>query len=189
MTPDSIFAIEETEKVAGHFVACFTGLYEALGEGASKFTDDATVVAVFEMARTFGDTASLFRSLLAHRAGVDPDSVVRSVPEMNEVLLRAIDEDPSGALCLYVVSLVIAPLLLVSLRDAGTRVSLVSAGPLSECTAKAADVVVGAIRQIGDLAESWAPLLDDAWRDSAKALGRTLEASGYNESLGLGLFG
>jgi hypothetical protein len=189
MTPDSIFAIEESEQLAGHFVACFTGLYEALGEGASKLTDDATVVVVFEMARTFGDTASSFRSLLAHRAGVDPEAALGSVPEIKEVLLRAINEDPSGALCLYAVSMVIAPLLLVSLRDAGSRVSLVSAGPLSECTAKAADVVVGAIRQIGDLAESWAPVLDDAWRESAKALGRTFEASGYNESLGLGLFG
>ena len=189
MTSDALFAIEDTECVAGHFVACFTELYEALGETVMNVSDDATVVVLFEMARRFGDTAALFRSLLAHRAGVEPEKAVGDVPEIGNVLRRAIAQDASGALCLYAVSMVIAPPLLVSLRDAGSRASSVSAGPLREYTAQAADVVVSAIRQIGDLAGSRTPVLDDVWQESARELGRIFEASGYSESLGLGPFG
>ncbi|MHB8827241.1 MAG: hypothetical protein ACYC5Z_06230 [Acidimicrobiales bacterium] len=88
-----------------HVASCVEAIYRGLGESAPTFTHDAYVVCLFEVARTFGALAHSLRD-----APVEPHPVIR------EIFARASDE-PSGALSLYALSMVVGPRLLVTLAD------------------------------------------------------------------------
>ena len=88
-----------------HVASCVEAIYRSLGESAPTFTHDAYVVCLHEASRTFGALAHELRE-----APVEPHRVI------TEIFARASDE-PSGALSLYALSMVVGPRLLVTLAD------------------------------------------------------------------------
>ena len=88
-----------------HVASCVEAIYRALGESAPTFTHDAYVVCLHEASRTFG--------ALAHELRENP---VEPHPVILEIFSRASDE-PSGALSLYALTMVVGPRLLVTLAD------------------------------------------------------------------------
>ena len=92
-----------------HVASCVEAIYRGLGESAPTFTHDAYVVCLFEAARTFGALVHDLR-----------ESPVEPHPVILEIFARASD-DPSGALSLYALSMVVGPRLLVTVADLGER--------------------------------------------------------------------
>ena len=92
-----------------HVAACVEAIYRALGESAPTFSHDAYVVCLHEASRTFGALAQGLR-----------DEPVEPHPVIMEIFARASDE-PSGALSLYALSMVVGPRLLVTLADLDDR--------------------------------------------------------------------
>ena len=88
-----------------HVASCVEAIYRSLGESAPTFTHDAYVVCLHEASRTFGALAHELRE-----SPVEPHRVI------TEIFARASDE-PSGALSLYALSMVVGPRLLVTLAD------------------------------------------------------------------------
>ncbi len=89
--------------------SCVEAIYRGLGESAARFSHDAYVVCLYEAARTFGELAHTLR-----------DEPVEPHPVIREIFARASDE-PTGALSLYALSMVVGPRLLVTLADLGER--------------------------------------------------------------------
>ncbi|MGH9020022.1 MAG: hypothetical protein ACRDV0_03280 [Acidimicrobiales bacterium] len=143
--------------------------YRVLGAAAPLLTNDAAVVRAHELARGFGAVALAVRERLGR--DLQPD------PLVERVLARAVGDDATGAFALYALAVVVAPRLLVFLRDARARVE----GDDRELLDRASDLVVGEIVAIRDLAG----LLGDAgqWRTSARELTDEMDAAGFAESL------
>jgi hypothetical protein len=89
--------------------SCVEAIYRSLGESARRFSHDAYVVCLYEAARSYGELAQTLRD-----EPVDPHPLIR------EIFARASDE-PTGALSLYALSMVVGPRLLVTLADLGER--------------------------------------------------------------------
>ena len=89
--------------------SCVEAIYQGLGETAPTRTHDAYVVCLYEASRSFGALAQHLRA-----APVDPHPVIA------EIFARASDE-PTGALSLYALSMVVGPRLLVTLADLHER--------------------------------------------------------------------
>jgi hypothetical protein len=177
-------SIEATESVAAHLAACFDALYVTLGGLAAGFSDDSAVVFTYELARRCGEQRRRFEELSAHRAG---SSTQRGeVPVIADVLVRGAREDESGALVLYAVSMVLAPRLLVSLRDGAEGAGEAEGGPLRARCQEAATMLVGEVRRIGEIAARSGPIDDDAWQASARLLEEMVDTAGFVESFGLG---
>ena len=184
-----VVRIEEAEAITGHLLACLDECYRTLGSLAPLIEDDATVVVVFETARRFGTLTLALREHLAHRGGVDPTISIVPVPLVGEALTDAFTADPSGFVLLFTLSTVVAPKLLVSLRDAGMALNDVNAGPLREELATASGVIVSVLRQIGEFARSRSTADVDLWRATASDLESRFAQAGYGESFGLGRAG
>ena len=161
-------------EVRVHLLACFEAPYRVLGEGAPGLTNDACLVRAYELARAFGELALLVRDELG-------DLDVAPLTAIEATLSRALLVDPSGALALYVTATLVAPRLLVSLRDA--RLELADPG-IDALVDTAQARIVAEVLAIGGLAERLEPA-DAQWLVVSRELGDALDAAGFAESFGL----
>jgi hypothetical protein len=102
---------------------------------------------------------------------------------LDGVLRQAVAGDPTGALVLYAMAMVVGPRLLVSLLDA--RNALTGDAALSDLFSDASMICVREIRSIGEVAKDQAPIDDEDWQDLARGLSTTLDSAGNAESLGI----
>ncbi len=175
--------------MAGHLAGCFDALYRSLGHDAPLFTEDAHVIVAYELGRTFGACRHDFVALVAHRAGASASDVRVEIPEIASALETARDLDPTGTFSLHVLATLIAPRLLISLRDASESSSPVGEGPLAATARRCAGEVIAATHRIGSGAHARVPLDAALWRDAAVAISEQFSQAGYGESFGLGSAG
>jgi hypothetical protein len=166
----------ESRASVEHLLSCVDAVYRALGESAPRLSEDAYVVAVHEMSRSFGALALAMRQYVG-ASDVEPMAVIL------EVLDRALDSDPTGAMTLFAMALVVGPRLLVSLRDA--RASLTGDEALSTLLENAAQVTVAQLLLIATVTHNQENIDDPAWQAAARALTTTVEKAGNAESFGL----
>ena len=142
-----------------HVASCVEAIYRSLGESAPTFTHDAYVVCLHEASRTFGALAHELRE-----SPVEPHRVI------TEIFARASDE-PSGALSLYALSMVVGPRLLVTLADLDDRAF--------DGVAEATRRQLLACARLSGHPES---IDDPGFAEAARALVVLAEASGNAES-------
>ena len=159
-----------------HLFSCFDTMYATLGESAPMLHNDAFVIRTYEMGRSFGEVALRFRTYLG-------DVANERVLSLEEVLLRAVASDESGAMVLFAVATLVGPRVLVSLRDAR------DAGGLDESALEvlndASQVLVREILRVGEVAKAQAPIEDGRWQEVARSLGEALDEAGNAESFGI----
>ena len=161
--------------VGAHLLDCADTVYRVLGQGAPTLTCDAYVVRTHEMSRAFG---ALALELRQHLDNEPP----QPVPVLEAVLTHALLSDPTGAMALFAMAMVVGPRLLVSLLDARAAVG---PGALADLLSRASDVVVYQIRLTGYVARDQAPIEDASWQAAARDLADTLDSAGYVENLGI----
>jgi len=154
---------------------CWAEIYAALGENAPRLLNDSYVVAVHEIARQAGAVAHK----LAEPSERDSCAVI------GEVLSRAVAADPEGNLVLYVLSSVVGPRLLISMRDATIELREKDDSVALAALEGAPDVLVRAIRRIADLTRPHGPIEDDDWIAAARSLENACVEAGFAESFGL----
>ena len=91
-----------------HLFSLYDALYRGLGTAAPSTTNDALTVRMYELGRLFGAEALDLRT---HGYEAPPSPLVLSMIE------HASLEDSTGALALFVVTMLLSPRLLVWLRD------------------------------------------------------------------------
>jgi len=160
-------------ELAAHLLGGVDTLYATVGEAAPTFTDDATVVWCYEAGRTFGDLTLSLREL----SGESPSQW----PVLREVLRSAIENDPSGALTVYALTMVIGPRLLVTWRDARERASEDERAWLDEAARRTVSTLQGA----GALGLDPAIADEPTWATAARSLRDRLDEAGFGESFGL----
>jgi hypothetical protein len=168
--------VAQPHDVGEHLLSCFDAVYVGLGENAPKLTTDAYVVRVYEMSRSFGEIALGLREYVGR-------GDVTALPVIRTVLDQALLKDPSGAMTLFAMALVVGPRLLVSLRDA--REAL---GPDDELTTKcehAAQVTVQQLLQIASATQHQDDIDDPGWQEGARSLTQLVESAGNAESFGI----
>ncbi len=154
-----------------HLAEVYDALYAALGEGAVLARLDAAVVRLHDASRAFGALALELRT----------DEDLGADPLLTAVLGESLVEDPTGALTLYALAMVIGPRLLVSLSD---YLDVEDDEDRRRVLHHGADVVVAEVRAAGaTLARHGAPQ-DPAWADAARALLDRFEGAAMAESLG-----
>lgn len=156
-----------------HLFACCDAVYWALGEGAPRVGTDAYVVRLHEMSRQFGAVALELR---AHLDGESPAPLA----VINQVLGRAFEGDPTGALALYGAAMVVAPRLLVTVRDA--RDVAPDDQEFQALLDQVAATTVTEIHLMAGLGGSFEAGEDDQWLRAARALVDLVDASGNAES-------
>ena len=186
MSVNAVRSLRASEASAAHLAGCFAELYESLGQVSTSLEDDAFVVAVFEFARRCGDLRQEFLALRAHRAGANASLAQRRLTVIGESVAASVAEDPSGALTLYVVTSVLGPRLLISLRDVAALATGPGEGPLRETCQEAASVLIAHSRYIGEIARVQAPQLAAPWHAAARRLEALVTQAGYGESFGTG---
>lgn len=163
-------------EIAEHLVACYDTIYIVLGESAPTLSNDAYVVRTYEMGRAFGEMALELREYLG-------DVDVEPIPLINDVLRRAVASDPTGAMVLYAMAMVVGPRLLVSLLDA--RNALETDAGLAELFSDASMTCVREIRATGEVAKDQESIEDEEWLRVARELSTTFDDAGNAESLGI----
>jgi hypothetical protein len=166
----------ESRGVGEHLLSCLDAVYLGLGECAPRLSTDAYVVRVHEMSRSFGEIALELREYVG-RGEVAPLAVI------GEVLDQALQNDPSGAMTLFAMALVVGPRLLVSLRDAREEL-----GPDAELTTiceRAAQVTVQQLLQIANATRHQEDIDDPQWQREARNLTNLVENAGNAESFGI----
>jgi hypothetical protein len=159
-----------------HLFSCFNTMYEVLGAGAPNLSEDAYVIRTYETGRAMGEVALAFREYLT-------DAQPGDVPAMRAVLDDALASDLSGAMVLFCFAMVVAPRVLVSLRDAREEVEL-DASALKVLNV-ASQVLIREVFAVGDVAETEGASEDAHWQERARSLSETLEAAGNAESFGI----
>ena len=161
-----------SEWAAGrHLATLYDALYGSLAEAAMRATHDGFAVRLHESSRTFGALALEVRG--------DDDVVVDALVE--SVISTSLAEDPTGALTLYALAMVLGPRLLVTLRDYlevepdDARRAILSHG---------SDLVVSEIWAVGAAVSREEPREDPAWAGAARAIVDLLDGAGMAESLG-----
>ena len=159
--------------VVSHLADCYDGAYRALGELAPLMTFDPYVVCAHEMSRSFGAVALSLREFAEHAPS--PLALV------DAVLRRSWHEDPTGALSLYAVAIVVGPRLLVSVRDA---LEVVGDAQARELLAQVQLVTVAQIRRVGDLDQSPVSRDESRWQEAARDLVVMVESGPNADSFG-----
>jgi hypothetical protein len=159
-----------------HLLSCCDAIYLGLGETAPKLTNDASVVRLYEMSRSFGELALSMREYVGG-SDVGPLDII------HETLHQAFLDDPTGAMTLYAMALVIGPRLLVSLRDA--REALMTDRDVTALLEHAAQVAVAEIRSIATMAQDERIIDDPTWEAAARGLRTAVETAGNADSFGL----
>jgi hypothetical protein len=168
--------VSSPRNIMQHLFSCFDTMYATLGESAPMLRNDAYVVRTYEMGRAFGEVALVFRVYLG-------DVANERVLSLEEVLLRAVASDESGAMVLYAVATLVGPRALVSLRDARDAGGL-DASAL-EVLDSASQVLVREILKVGEVAKAQAPVEDEHWQEIARSLSDHLDEAGNAESFGI----
>jgi hypothetical protein len=168
--------MEESRDVGEHLLSCFDAVYLHLGTCAPTLSTDAYVVRVYEMSRSFGEVALELREYVV-RGEVTPLAVI------GQVLDQAFENDPSGAMTLFAMALVVGPRLLVSLRDA--REKLGADTELTAICERAAQVTVQQLLQIANATKYQEDIDDSAWQEKARSLTKMVEKAGNAESFGI----
>jgi hypothetical protein len=156
---------------AQHLAELYDALYSSLGEGAPRASNDAFVVRLHEASRTFGTLALEVRG----DDEVTRDSLVSALID------NSLAEDPTGALTLYALAMVIGPRLLVTLRD---YLDVEADEGRRKVLSHGSDLVVREIWAVGATVAAFEPLDDPAWAHAARALVDVLDGAGMAESLG-----
>ena len=181
--------ITQSESLAGHLSGCFDALYGALGASAPRLGDDACVVALHECARAMGEVRNSFVDLLAHRDGVDATRALARPGVIGDVLYEAVEREPSGTLSVYLFTMVLAPRLLISLRDVVESAAGAADGALRQRAQDAANKLVGEMRRVSDVVRQ-VPFADEhRFRAAANDLEERVCQAGYGESFGTGTTG
>lgn len=154
-----------------HLGEIYDALYLSLGVGAAHVSDDAFVVRLHEASRAFGTLALEVRE----DREVAPDALVSAL------ISNSLAEDPTGALTLYALAMVIGPRLLVTLRD---YLEEETDEERRRVLAHGSDLVVRQTVAVGATVARREPLVDPAWADAARALVDVLDGAGMAESLG-----
>ena len=165
-----------SREVAEHVMSCYDAIYRVVGERAVTLTNDAFVIRTYESARAFGALALELRSFLGEVRSSPP-------PVLEAVVAHAYDNDATGAMVLYALSMVVGPRLLVSLLDA--RAATEGDQALRALLDHGSQVTVAVIRSIGDTVQHRAAIDDPSWQAAARDLTVTLDEAGYAESLGI----
>jgi hypothetical protein len=168
--------VANEREVMSHLFSCFDTMYAVLGAGAVDLSDDAYVVRTYDTARAMGEVALSFREYLG-----DVETVF--VPSLQGVLVDSLANDLTGAMVLFCFTMVVAPRVLVSLRDAREQVEL-SDGALDVLNI-ASQVLIREMFATGEVAKSEGISEDRHWQEHARGLSETLEKAGNAESFGL----
>jgi hypothetical protein len=136
--------------------------------------DDAFVVASYEVARLYGQVALKLRAY--------SEQTPVPLPIIDALTRHSLENDPSGAMTLYAVAIVLGPRFLVSLRDARGEVRDEAA---LELLSQAGDTTLATIRLVGDKARAREPIEDQVWQEAARDLINMATSSGYAESFGI----
>jgi len=163
-------------EIAEHVMSCYEALYRVVGERGRTLTNDAFVIRAHESARSFGALALEMRSYVGDAHPPPP-------PVLEAVLAHSIDHDPTGAMALYALSMVVGPRLLISLLDA--RSVTEGDDTLRALLDHGSRVTVGVIRSIGEAVQDRDAIDDPSWQAAARDLTVTLDEAGYAESLGI----
>ncbi len=163
-------------EIAEHLSSCYQAIYAVLGDAAPRLESDAFVVRAHEMSRAFGALALEMRGYL-------DDEAPGPMPVLEGILESSIALDPSGAMTMYAMAMLVGPRLLVSLLDA--RAVVANDGPLLALLNHGSEVCVSEIRRVGESARDQVPIDDEVWQAAARDLAATLEAAGKAESMGL----
>jgi hypothetical protein len=159
-----------------HLFSCFDTMYVVAGENAVKLTNDAYVVRTYETARAMGAVALSFREYLG-------DVTPEPYAPLDDTLRRAFASDPSGAMALFALAVVVGPRMLVSLRDAREHVELDEAALAVVNDASA--VLIREILAIGEVSKDQGPIDDEEWQENARSLSRRLDEGENAESFGI----
>jgi hypothetical protein len=151
-------------------------MYAVLGAGAVDLSDDAYVLRTYETARAMGEVALSFREYLG-------EVETAMVPSIQGVLVDALANDLTGAMVLFCFTMVVAPRVLVSLRDAREQIEL-SDGALDVLNI-ASQVLIREMFAAGEVAKTEGVSEDRHWQEHARGLSETLEKTGNAESFGL----
>lgn len=173
--------------VLAHLASCYEAVYRVAGAAAPALVDEAAVVRAYEVARALGALS------LAAREALGVGSVEPFEPVV-EVLAGALEADPNGRLLIVVLSQVVGPRLLVSLRDA--RLALGDDPEAAALVEEAADALVAQLHALaGTLLASarfaaeerlGAPgPFDGTLAAAVRELAGTLDDAGMAESLGV----
>jgi len=168
--------MEQSRGTLEHLLSCCDAVYLTLGQSAPQLSNDAYVVRVHEMSRSFGAVALAMRTNLG-------ESDVVPLAVITEVLERAVANDQTGAMTLFAMALVVGPRLLVSLRDA--REALSADSEVATLLEHAAQVTVAQLLSIAGVTQNQQNIDDPLWQAEARRLMTTVENSGNAESFGL----
>jgi hypothetical protein len=168
--------VADEREVMEYLFSCFDTAYAVLGAGAVDLSDDAYVLRTYETARAMGEVALSFREYLG-------DVETKMVPSIQGVLVDSLANDLTGAMVLFCFTMVVAPRLLVSLRDARERVEL-SDGALDVLNI-ASQLLIREMFAAGEAAKTEGVSEDRHWQEHARGLSETLEKAGNAESFGL----
>jgi hypothetical protein len=166
----------DSQETVTHLLSCCDAVYLGLGETAPKLTNDANVVRVHEMSRSFGSLALVMRQHL-DGSDVEPLAIIR------DTLNQAVLADHTGSMTLYAMALVIGPRLLVSVRDA--REALEKDGDVTMLLEHAAQVIVTEIRSIATMSQDEHIIDDPEWEEAARGLRNAVETAGNADSFPL----
>jgi hypothetical protein len=157
-----------TPAERAHLLSLYDALYQGLGEAAPTFTNDALVVRAHELSRLFGAAALPLRS--------DDEYVEPSAPVL-AMLSHASAEDESGALALFVVTMLLSPRLLIWLRDVAEVEpdELVNAGQ---------ELLVTSMHQTGAVLATQPPLEGENLEGVVQSYLEMLDSLGWGEHLG-----
>jgi len=159
-----------------HLFSCFDTTYQVLGASAPRLSNDAYAVRAYEAGRAMGEVALSLRSILVD---VSPNEV----DALRDVLKESVADDPTGAMLLYCLAMVVGPRLMVSLRDAREFEELDpdALGVLND----ASGAVLAEILAIGEVAKGRGTIDDEHWQEQARGLARHLEEAGYADSFAI----
>ncbi len=155
-----------------HLFGLYDALYRGLGRVAPTCTNDALTIRTYELGRLFGAEALALRDV---GCVTPPSALILSMIE------HASLEDPTGALTLFVVTMLVSPRLLVWLRD----LSLVSSeADSSEIIRRGQALLVSSMNETGAILARQ-PALDSPILEGvvAEILQQFVDA-GWDEHLG-----
>ncbi len=165
-----------SRETVEHLHSCFDTMYRVLGASAPSLSDDAYLVRTYQSARALGEVALAFRERLG-------DVAPASVDALADALYSAVGADPTGAMALYCLAMVVGPRVLVSLRDAREYADLDEGD--REVVNLASQVLLREIHAVGEVAQRRGPIEDEDWQRRARGLADRLESTGNAESFGI----
>jgi hypothetical protein len=168
--------VADEREVMERLFSCFDTMYAVLGAGAVDLSDDAYVVRTYETGRAMGEVALSFREYLV-------DVETSMVPSIQGVLVDSLANDLTGAMVLFCFTMVVAPRLLVSLRDAREQVEL-GDGALDVLNI-ASQVLIREMFATGEVAKTEGVSEDRHWQEHARGLSESLDQVGNAESFGI----